>query len=448
MASPQSGNIATYTITANGTPVPDTYEVLTIVINQSINCISSATITILDGSPSQESFAVSSSSTFIPGNAISIALGYDGSDTIVFSGIVTRQALRVNHGTGPMLVVECNDNAIKMTVGRKSACYSNTTDSAVMHKLTGNSSGLSANIASTIPPLAKLVQYYTSDWDFMLARAEVNSMVVSTINGTVKVFDPTTLTTSVLTLNYGENIYSLNADLDSITQYAQVTASAWDYSSQKLISATAANKLPGPGNISSKTLSGVVGLANFELQTTAALSSAELGTWAKAQMLKSQLSKIVGDVSFQGNSAVLPGSYVTLAGLGNRFDGDHFVSSVQHDVAEGNWITKINIGMPAPWFVQQNQVEAPPAAGLLPGIQGLFNGTVKQIDTGPDSEYRILVNVPLFHDDGAGIWARLANFYSGNEQDEFILPEVGDEVILGFLNQDPRFPVVLGSMLS
>ncbi|MEI8603540.1 hypothetical protein P4S55_24315 [Shewanella sp. PP-Sp27a-2] len=85
-----------------------------------------------------------------------------------------------------------------------------------------------------------------TDWDFMLARAEVNSMLVSTINNKVTVFNPVTDTSSVLTLTYGSNLFEFNADLNAITQLAQVTASAWDYPNQKLTTAQAANNLAGP----------------------------------------------------------------------------------------------------------------------------------------------------------------------------------------------------------
>jgi uncharacterized protein involved in type VI secretion and phage assembly len=100
------------------------------------------------------------------------------------------------------------------------------------------------------------------------------------------------------------------------------------------------------------------------------------------------------------------------------------------------------------WFTQDHAVEAPAAAGLLPGIGGLFNATVKQIADDPDGEFRILVEVALLDAKATGFWARLSNFYSTHGQGAFFLPEVEDEVILGFLNQDPRYPVILGSMYS
>lgn len=448
MAITSAGNVVSYQISVEGTPIPDSYPVYAIDVEQGINRVATARITLLDGDVSSESFSISASSTFVPGSEISITAGYDGSNVNIFSGIITRQAIRVANGTGPMLDIECKDKAVKMTVGRKSSVASNIKDSDFMTTLIGNASGVTATVTATQTELPELVQYYVTDWDFMLARAEVNGMVVSTINNTVKVFDPTAETTSSATYTYGVDILAFDGEINSTTQFSQVTASAWDYQNQQLVQAQATNNVAGPGNLSSKTLSSVIGLSTFELQTSAAEASSELTTWAKAQMLKSELSKITGTLKVQGSCGVALANYLTLAGLGARFDGDYFVSKVQHEISDGNWITELQLGMSPIWFVQENDVEASPAAGVLPGIGGLYNGTVKQIDADPDSEYRILVDVALFNDGGAGLWARLANFYSTNGGGVFFLPEVGDEVVLGFLNQDPRYPVILGSMYS
>ncbi|MEJ0103890.1 MAG: phage baseplate assembly protein V [Bacteroidota bacterium] len=124
------------------------------------------------------------------------------------------------------------------------------------------------------------------------------------------------------------------------------------------------------------------------------------------------------------------------------------MSGVVHTISEGNWLTEVSLGLSPSWFTEEADIMSPPAAGLLPGARGLFNGTVKKMCGDPDTQYRILVNVPLFDTNGQGIWARLSNFYSTNGKGVFFLPEVGDEVILGFLNEDPRYPVILGSLYS
>jgi uncharacterized protein involved in type VI secretion and phage assembly len=60
----------------------------------------------------------------------------------------------------------------------------------------------------------------------------------------------------------------------------------------------------------------------------------------------------------------------------------------------------------------------------------------------------VQVAIPSLGDLAAPVWARLAQFDAGDGRGAFFLPEVGDEVALGFLAGDPRHPVVLGSLYS
>lgn len=443
-----SGGLVTISVKVSGSEIPDTMEVQDIEIEKSANRIAIARLTILDGQASTGTFDASSSSTFVPGNDISIEVGYDSKNNLIFKGIITQQALKIHGGVGSVLEIECRDEAIKMIVGRKSLTFTKQKDSDIISTIIGNYSGLSSSITATTTQWPEQVQYYATDWDFVLARAEANGYIVTTLNGNVAVFPPDNDTTSVLTIQYGDNLLEFNANLNAITQLGSVKASSWDYSTQAVISGDASNNYSGPGNLSSDDLSEVVGLSDYQLQTTAPIQTDDLSNWSKAVMTKSSYSKIQGDVLFQGSSLVDPGKYMTLAGLGDRFNGDYLISGVSHKIAHGNWTTKATLGLSPIWFTEEPDVMAPPASGLLPGAQGLFNGTVKQIYEDPDSQYRILIDLPLFDANGEGLWARLTNFYSSSGAGVFFLPEVGDEVIVGFLNEDPRFPIILGSVYS
>ena len=50
--------------------------------------------------------------------------------------------------------------------------------------------------------------------------------------------------------------------------------------------------------------------------------------------------------------------------------------------------------------------------------------------------------------DDEGIWARVASLDAGKERGFFFRPEIGDEVVVGFLDEDPRHAVILGMMSS
>jgi uncharacterized protein involved in type VI secretion and phage assembly len=66
----------------------------------------------------------------------------------------------------------------------------------------------------------------------------------------------------------------------------------------------------------------------------------------------------------------------------------------------------------------------------------------------PDGEHRVRVRMPLVSADADGTWARVASPDAGDNRGLFLRPEIGDEVVLGFLNDDPRQAVILGMFNS
>ena len=444
----KSTGLVTLTIKTEGKAIPDILDIQSVHIEKGVNRVSMAKISIIDGNASTGEFEASSSADFVPGNEVTIEAGYDSDNKLLFKGIITKQSIKIHGNEGAILEVECRDPAIKMVVGRKSLTFAKKKDSDIIKSIISSYSGLKASVTATTTQWPEQVQYYTSDWDYVMSLAEANSMIVTTLNGEVAVFPPDKNKSPVLEIEYGNNLLEFNANLNSVNQLASVKASSWDFKTQKVIDGKTNSSLKGPGNLSTKQLSEVVGLKEYELQTTAPLPKADLTNWTKAEVIKSEYAKIQGEAKFQGTSLVDPGKYITLSGLGDRFNGDHLVSGVSHVIGDGNWTTEASVGLSTIWFTEEPDVMAPPAAGLLPGVQGIYNGTVKQIHEDPDNQYRVLVDVPMFDLTGKGIWTRLANFYATSNAGSFFYPEVGDEVVVGFLNEDPRYPVILGSLYS
>jgi Rhs element Vgr protein len=93
-------------------------------------------------------------------------------------------------------------------------------------------------------------------------------------------------------------------------------------------------------------------------------------------------------------------------------------------------------------------VQQPLAGALLPGIQGLQVGIVTQLKDDPDGEDRIQLRIPVIHKADEGIWCRVSTLDAGNNRGMFFRPEIGDEVIVGFVNNDPRHAIVLGMLNS
>lgn len=442
-------DLVSMTILANGTPLPDTYQVQQVRTHKQVNRIASARLVLYDGDASGEAFAISSASTLVPGAQILIKAGYhNGTEATLFSGVVVRHAIQVRANRKSYLVLTCFDRALGLTIGRKSA-YAGSTDSAIFSQIIG-AAGLTAKVDSTSAASTPMVRYYATDWDFLVARAEINGMIVLVDDGVVTVQKPTVDGTPVLRIEYGDALNEVSAEIDASLQLASVTATSWDCASQATVAGQSSEPATNQqGNLSGPELARVLGLPAYELQSNAPANSEELAGWASAQLLKSRLAKVRGKVTFRGNGTPKPGCLIEMAGLGGRFNGSAFVSAVVHQIEDGNWSTEVGFGLAPQWFVNEvSDVEAAPASGLVPAAAGLLIGTVKQIDSDPAGQTRVLVEVPVIAGSGEGIWARLGTPYATGNAGILFMPEIGDEVVLAFLNNDPRAPVILGSLYS
>jgi Rhs element Vgr protein len=442
-------DLVTFKILSAGKQIADTYQVFAIEVEYAINRIPKAMIRLHDGDVAEKSFEASNSNDFTPGTEIEIQAGYSSDDTTIFKGIVVSMHLTLDPARGSVLELQCRDKAILMTSVKKSAFFLNSTDSDAISKLIGNYSGLSSDVDKTDTVHEELVQYDATDWDYMLVRADVNGMIANVSQGKISIKNPDPGSSPVLSLTYGVDLLDFDANLSAIDQVPGVEALSWDFANQEISNQAASP--PGAykiGNISPSSLGSSLGIEKLTLRSAAQVDTNSLKSWADAKLMKSRLSMMTGHASFTGSGLVMPNTTVELNGVGDRFSGIAFVSSVRHSIQDGNWTTEVGFGLEDEWFAANPNVNPMPAGGLTPDFGGLMIAKVKQLDQDPMNAFRILVTLPVMQDDTSGIWARLSAYYATNGSGNFFIPEVGDEVILGFLNSDPNYPVILGSLYS
>lgn len=442
-------DLPTFSVLVEGSEINEAYGVKSIYIEKAINKISFARIVLFDGDPAEENFKISESSDFEPGKSIKIKLGYHNTDDDAFEGVITAQNIEVKsytHKMSSQLVITCHDKSFKMTMARKSANFKDKKDSEVISSLISEY-GLSKSVGATTYKHANLIQYNCSDWDFMLSRADANGLIVINDAGKLDINKPVVSGSEVLDLNYGTNIIDFHGEMDSRLQLDGVTFKSWDGTQLKLNSGVGTEpSANSQGNITAKKLAETGDKQKIETATSAPEDTSLLKEWANSHLLHARLAKIKGSVTFIGSTEVNPGKLVKLEGFGARFNGTAYVSRVVHELSEGLWTTEAGFGLDHKTYTDNDQISGPGAFGLLPEISGVHIGKVKQIDADPNGEYRVLVDVPVIKESGDGIWARLSNPYASGDIGMYFFPEVGDEVVLGFLNNDPRFAIILGSL--
>lgn len=443
-----SAGILTFSIKVSGQPIKDSYRVRNIYTCSRIDKIPYALISIEDGSMAEGSFPGSDSDDFKPGSEIEISAGYNFEQEIIYSGIIVRHGIKIQSDGISSLEIECKDKAVKMTVGRKNANFLQKKDSEIITTLIGYA-GLRADVDSTNVQFEELVQYYCTDWDFMLSRAEVNGLVTVVESGKISVKKPSTSDSEVLTVTYGVDIIEFVANINAVSQLKSVKSIAWDSKEQNIVESVGED--PGwddQGNLKRSDLAKVSSPDVYKIQTSTVLDKSVLTEWANARYVKSNLAKISGRVHFSGSAKAKLGKVLKLQGVGERFEGKVLITGVTHEIKENVWNTECEFGMSDEWFTHKKDIIAPSASGFLPGVEGLHIGKVMKLDGDPLQQNRIQVKIPVLQTETEGIWARLSQFYGTNASGSFFIPEIDDEVIIGYFNNDPTQPVVLGSLYS
>ena len=436
-------------VTSDGETV-DSDRIVSIEIWNEANRIPRARIVFTDGQAEAGKFPLSRSDRFEPGKRIRISAGYGSETQVIHSGLVIRHSLKIVPEATPQLIVETADPLLRMTLSRASALSAQTTDKALISALLAAGGGtVGANEAKTSEHEA-LIQFHASDWDLMLLRAEASGCLVYVDDAKVDVVAPK-LAAPVLAIEYGDDLVAFDATIDAPSQIASGAAKSrsWSHAEQALKEAGgSAPSLDSPGNLSSETLANTFAVAAAIQQSGAAIDDARLGEWSTAALLRAALGRVRGTARFQGSSLARPGTTVTLSGMGERFDGDAYVTGVRHHLQEGRWLTTATFGLGGDGFASRNaDVGAAPAAGLVPPARGLHTGTVTQVAVDPQGDFRVKVSLPLV-DGGSSLWARLGHGYASSGFGSNFHPEVGDEVVLGFMDEDPASPIVLASLYS
>lgn len=443
-------DVVQFDILSEGRVVSAELEVMSITIAREFNRIPTAKIVIRDGDAAEANFEVSNEDFFLPGKKIIIKAGHDDQRVQLFKGIVTKQTIRVREQGNSDLIVECKDASVRMTIGRHSFYYENVKDSDVMETVIGRYAGLQPDVEATTLQHREIVQHHSTDWDFLLSRAEANGRLLLADDGILRIKKPDSGTEPVFQIDFGRGeILELEAEMDARTQLKSVRARSWDYANQRLFETEADSvAFQEGGNVSGATLAGATAPAQFDLRHSGNVSEEEIGEWAKGRMLRSRLAKIRGRAKFSGYPELKPGQTVQLNGVSNRFNGKAFVSAVRHEIYAGSWDTHVQFGLASDVFAQSPDFYDPPAAGLLPPIHGLQIGKVVQLQNDPEGQDRIQVRVPVIDNNAPGIWARVASLDAGANRGAFFRPEIDDEVIVGFVNDDPRDAIVLGMLHS
>ncbi len=440
-----------YTILCEGQQLPAKFAMSRLEIVAQANRLTYAELIFHDGDLAKEKWELSDSTHFKPGAKVEIKLRRgSGRDADVFQGIVVRHRIGATRA-GTQLTINLKSPAYGLASVRRTSVYRKKTDSDIMRDLIKQGSLKVGQMHTTNLKHEEMVQLNCSNWDFLLARAEANGFWVVLEDDTVHVIDPSPKGVTKTTFKPATaSILAIDMEVDIRHQAKALTSRSWDLKKQELgkEQKAAEAKLEQGEKNEVDDYAKAVGADTRHLPGGGSLQPDELKALATGRMRADRMGLVRGLIEILGKAAYAVGDMVELTGFGKRFKGKNRVAGVRHLADSAGWTTEIQLGVHPEWLSANRDLAPPPANGLLAPIHGLHIGVVNEFKEDPEDNFRIRVQVPALGPKDNLLWARLATPEAGKERGFFFCPEEGDEVVLGFFDDDPRQPVILGSMFN
>lgn len=165
-----------------------------------------------------------------------------------------------------------------------------------------------------------------------------------------------------------------------------------------------------------------------------------------ANHVSSTFAEAEGDAV--GDPSIQAGSKVDIKGVPKMFVGKWTVTNARHifDAEEGGYHTRF-------WVSGRSDRSLLALASgastreRQPHLGGLVCGVVTNVKD-PDKKGKVKVALPWLSPSYESDWARVAQISAGPRSGHMFLPEVGDEVLVGFEFGDARRPYVLGGLIN
>ncbi|MBT0993008.1 hypothetical protein KIN34_01715 [Cellulomonas sp. DKR-3] len=425
-------------ITADGSDLPESWlaELVELRVRTGLRAVGRATLTFTD-----PVYALSEATDLTVGTAVKLTSLPDGaaspSVTLLEGTVTAIETELVAHG-GALLTVTVDDAAVDLARAEGAETYHEMTYPNVVSQLTSE-----VRMTAQVDGLPATVMPFTMRNDTRLGLIDEIAQRYGCdwiVEGTVLHLWPAA--TGNLT-GAGQARLTVGSDLFgfAVRQVSDaptdVTVRGWDVAQQQAIVATASSPAARAGRAPATT-SG----KKFEL------TEARLGVRsdADARDLAKGLAARTGRMVARGRAAFTPalraGGMLLVENAGPA-KGTYYVREVTHVVDQSGSRTSFVAG-------DRDPVRLGDAGTPAPGVSSFRRGglAVALVDNLKDPEKlgRVSVSIITASEQAKSAWARVLQPGAGSERGHLFLPDVGDEVLVGFENDDLARPVVLGGL--
>jgi phage protein D/phage baseplate assembly protein gpV len=395
--------------------------------------------------------------------ALRVKTAEPGGPQPLISGEVTAVALDFDR-TGSVTEVRGLDPAHRLFRGRRVSAFPNMTVADVVRKVTERA-GLKVGRIDSVPGVGgrqhtQFSQDGVSDWEFVTRLADLVGAQVMVVDGKLDFRLPeapagapgktAAATTDPLVLEANHNVTALRACVTAAEQVPEVEVRGWDVEHKQELSATATPKAAGTEADGLDPVALAKKFASPAYLSGSARYRSQGEVKATARAIADRLGGACVELEgvAKGNPKLRAGVAVALTGVGEPFAGKYTLTSTRHLFSE-------QAGYTTAFTVSGTQERS--LYGLAAGPRGRGGGGA--VTTGvvpavvsdardPLDLGRVRVMFPWLSKDFTSGWARTVQPGAGKGRGAVVLPEVGDEVLVGFAGGDLDSPYVLGGLYN
>lgn len=415
-------------------------DLLRVAIENSLHLPDVATLTLHD---SQLRWIDDTS--LAPGKPIKVSAQVGTSEKSLFDGEIVE--LEANfEASAHYLTVRAFDRLHRLARGQHTRSFQNVTDGDLVHKL-GQEVGLRVQVGPTSQVYPYVFQNNQTNLDFLRERAGALGYLLYVEGPTLHCDAPPSAGQDI-DLEWGTTLTEFRPRFTTIGQVDTVTVRGWDPATRQPIVGESQNGHGAP-QVGQTGGGGQVAHTAFNLNTRRLVADRPIRSQAAADQLARAVKDrdegrfIEAEGAAIGNPALIAGATLRVGAVGDRFRGTYFVTSATHVWGpDHGYTTEFSVSGLHPATLLSVLA---PTIDRRARVIGLVVGIVTD-NQDPLGQGRVKVKYPWLSDDDASDWARVVAPGAGPERGIEFLPEVNDEVLVGFDHGDIHAPFVIGGL--
>jgi phage protein D/phage baseplate assembly protein gpV len=434
-------------LTADGRPLPaELYAQLTLVrVEESVHLPDFFAIHFDD-----PHFELFDRNTFSLGTRIEIAFRAEGDPMVVTSGELTAISVEPGVSGRHELVLTGLDLTHRLARGPKSRSFQRVTDADIATRIAGEY-GLEADVDGTGEVHEHVLQAAETDYAFLRRRAARIGFDFWISERTFHFKRTVRGSGSPPALRWGQNLRQFTVRFASGERCDEVQIRGWDPLGKRAVKGRATEGEPGTDAAVAGEMAAAARRSFGRVQRSAGqfpvADQAEADALAKSLLLRTSGDEVVLRGEAAGDPMLGAGVQVRVEQVGSRLSGRYRVTSVEHVYGAGRpYVTRFVCGGKEPAGLA-DLVAAGSGAPERRSWGSLVVGIVTN-NADPEKLGRVKVTFPTLSDQDESTWARVAVPGGGKKRGMQWLPEVDDEVLVGFELDDKNRPIVLGGLWS